>query len=451
MLIELSGTNYGCFRDEFTLSMLASDIDPKSSRGIAEVKLDGEDKPLRLLRAAAIYGPNASGKSTVIKAAGTLRKLISEEGASKKGLGEFYMPFLLGPSRGQPCRLGIKAVVTGKVYEYACEFDAQGFVVESLSQHLKKDERVLFRREGAKVHGEWSSDEKFKLLSQDMRPELSLLRTVDRFAKSLTGTIVQSMCDVLGVFDMAKRTGSTDEKNIAKRVDTDPKFRVWLLEVLKFADLGIQNVRTVVSKPAEERIGFFRQMEIELDNMKSASQITNNNYPDKTVAEVYYSLKGKLKSSLKIESDELSLAHTTEDGEVYFDFEQESFGTQWLTQLAPIIYSLLHSDSPKAVFVDEIDSSLHPTVLSGLIHKFNCETPLEDVKGQLIFTTHETALLEGEAKDAILRRDQIYLTQKDSSGAAKLYSVADFNERQNLNVRRRYLQGRYGALPALGM
>ena len=72
------------------------------------------------------------------------------------------------------------------------------------------------------------------------------------------------------------------------------------------------------------------------------------------------------------------------------------------------------------------------------------------MRGQLIFATHETALLDAEAKDAVLRRDQVYLTEKDSSGASRLYSVAEFKERNNLNLRRRYLQGRYGALPALG-
>lgn len=436
MLIELFGKNYGCFRDEFALSMLASDIDPKNSRGIVEVRLDGEDEPLRLLRAAAIYGPNASGKSTVIKAAGTLRKLMTEGGANiTKSLGAFYEPFLLGAGKSQLSKLGVKAVVSGKVYEYACEFDAQGFAVESFTQHTAKGERVLFRRDGTEVRGEWLNDEKFKLLSQDMRQATSLLWTVDQFAPSLSGALVKGMCDVLGVFDMGKRFGSQDDDTVAKQVDADPKFREWLLEILRFSDLGVRDVKTVASTEAKRRAETQRTRDLNLARKRSLPR----------------QFRSQLIISRETENDSLSLAHTSDNGEVYFDFEQESFGTQWLTQLAPVIYSLLNSETPKAIFVDEIDSSLHPTVLSGLIHKFNCETPVNEVKGQLIFTTHETALLEGEAKDAILRRDQIYLTQKDASGAAKLYSVADFNERQNLNVRRRYLQGRYGALPSLGI
>ncbi len=77
MLIELFGRNFGSFRDEFHLSMLATDIDPGNPRGIVEVPLEGEDEPLRLLRCAAIYGPNASGKSTVLRAAAALEHLLS--------------------------------------------------------------------------------------------------------------------------------------------------------------------------------------------------------------------------------------------------------------------------------------------------------------------------------------------------------------------------------------
>ena len=79
-----------------------------------------------------------------------------------------------------------------------------------------------------------------------------------------------------------------------------------------------------------------------------------------------------------------------------------------------------------------------------------CGTHMKAACGQLIFATHETSLLDAEGKNAVLRRDQIYLTEKDAFGAARLYSVAEFRERNNLNIRRRYLQGRYGALPSLG-
>jgi AAA15 family ATPase/GTPase len=110
---------------------------------------------------------------------------------------------------------------------------------------------------------------------------------------------------------------------------------------------------------------------------------------------------------------------------------------------------LLHGKAIVAYFVDEIGASLHPHLLEGTIRRFNCEANPKSIRGQMVFATHETKPLDAEARDATLRRDQIYLTDKDASGASRLYSVAEFKERNNLNLRRRYLQGRYGALPAL--
>ena len=115
-----------------------------------------------------------------------------------------------------------------------------------------------------------------------------------------------------------------------------------------------------------------------------------------------------------------------------------------------MLFDLAHEARPQAIFVDEIDRSLHPVLLQGIVRHLNCEIPLKAVRGQLIFATHDTTLIDAEAKTAVLRRDQIYLTEKDASGAARLYSVAEFKERNNLNLRHRYLQGRYAVLPSLG-
>jgi len=125
-------------------------------------------------------------------------------------------------------------------------------------------------------------------------------------------------------------------------------------------------------------------------------------------------------------------------------------GTQSFLELAPIIYSLANCKKPICYFLDEIEQSLHPTLLRGMLDHFNCQMPMDKVHGQLIFSTHETSLIDAEAKNAVFRRDQIYLTDKDASGAARLYSVAEFNERNNLNIKKRYLEGRYGAIPTVG-
>lgn len=131
-------------------------------------------------------------------------------------------------------------------------------------------------------------------------------------------------------------------------------------------------------------------------------------------------------------------------------FSAESFGTQKLVQLAPLLYSLTHGEQPSACFADEFDASIHPTLFAGILRHFNCEIEPSAVRGQLIFTAHETSLIDAEARDAVLRRDQVYLTDKDASGASRLYSIGEFRERNNVNLRKRYLEGRYGAIPSIG-
>jgi AAA15 family ATPase/GTPase len=200
----------------------------------------------------------------------------------------------------------------------------------------------------------------------------------------------------------------------------DRVFRGWLLSQLKSADFGVVDVR-------------MEEMTMTVSSNFIGEISDEGNDIDKP--ETFY---------------RLSLLHRGTGGDFAIPVHRESRGTQRLLDLAPVLYDLAHDDNPKAVFIDEIHESLHPTLLQALLGHFNCDIPMIEVCGQLIFATHETFLMDAEAKNAVLRRDQIYLTEKDTAGAARLYSVAEFRERNNLNIRRRYLQGRYGALPALG-
>lgn len=421
MLIEFYGENFGCFRDEFRLSMLASDIDPGSDRGIVEVKLRGDDEPLRLVRAVAIYGANGSGKSTVLRAASVLRRLIvrSRMYRSDSPLNS-YEPFALGPE-GNPVRLGIKGVVNGRVYEYEIRFERTKFVSERLTCRTPDGERLLFHRVGQNVQGEWTKGEGFSLLSKDFRPNALLLSLADRLAPSLAKKIAVGIRRLLTPYSASTVIQPWLPEGVtvaAQRAKDNSRFAAWLLSHLKSADVGVTDLRTELVKVTPPR------------DSDDAGAHSN----EETVEEYY----------------RLSLLHRGSGGSFPIPYARESHGTQRLVELAPLFYDLGRFSQPTAAFVDEIDESLHPLLLQGIVRHFNCEMPLTSIRGQIIFVTHDTSLLEGEAKDAILRRDQVYLTEKDSSGAARLYSVVEFKERNNLNLRRRYLQGRYGAIPSLG-
>lgn len=424
MLLELYGENFGCFRDEFRLSMLAADIDRDSNRGVVEARVEGDDEPLRLLRAVAIYGPNASGKSTVLRAATALKVLlqVTHRLSSDDRLYP-YEPFALGRTR-EPVRLGVKAILDRQVYDYEVRFDRSRFVSERLAWLRPDGERVLLDRQAQEAAGEWMEDDRFALLTQDFRQNALLLALADRFAPGLAKGIASGLRRILrGFDDQPQPPWSVDfSSGVAKRAREDEAFAAWLLSQLRSADIGVESLKT-----EEVRV----TVQVERDDAEGEE----DEPPVRSEEHTDY---------------RLILLHSGAEGAFPVPYHRESGGTRRLVELAPVLYDLAHGPASSALFIDEIDESLHPALLQGMVRHFNCEIPLADVRGQLVFVTHETALLDAEAKNALLRRDQVYLTEKDASGAARLYSVAEFRERNNLNLRRRYLQGRYGAIPSLG-
>jgi hypothetical protein len=325
-------------------------------------------------------------------------------------------------------KLGAKAVIDGEVYDYCISFDRQAFQSEKLTRLNGEDPVVLIDRIGQDVTGAWKEEAQFQLLSKSFRANALLLSLADILAPGLAKRISVGFRRVLATrsltpgapWSLSWRVGHP--QSIARRARKDTEFSEWLLSRLKHADLGVVGLRT-----EEER---------QLTLFSSVDEESGEEGPPREGVETFV---------------RLALLHGGTAGPVELPYLRESLGTQRLVELSPLLYDLAHDTRSRAAFVDEFDASMHPLLLHALIRHFNCEIPPDEARGQLIFATHETALLDDEAKHAVLRRDQVYFTEKDASGASRLYSVAEFKERNNLNVRRRYLQGRYGALPSLGL
>ena len=131
------------------------------------------------------------------------------------------------------------------------------------------------------------------------------------------------------------------------------------------------------------------------------------------------------------------------------DFRFESAGTRKLFNIAHNLWSIAHDSI--TLFADELSASLHPKFLYRLIQIVN-NTPASQANSQLIFTTHDTGLLEShDGQPAALRRDQVYFTEKNNEGESELYSLAEFKDdaRPVHNIRKRYLSGLFGAIPAV--
>lgn len=418
MLIEMYGQNFGCFRDEFRLSLVTNRRQSEGDDGIVRVPVGGDEESLCLLRCVAIYGANASGKSTVLRAADALGTMLNLSAGFPSDLPLVFAhnPFRLRERVNQEVRLGAKVVVDRSVLDYNIGFVPKEFVRETLAEIGANGGRsVLFDRVGQRVEGAWTREPHFKLLAESFRPNGLLLALADRLAPRLAKGIAAGFRRALSVISQqvfgGPRLGEDVTGQLAK---AQPKFATWLASRLREADTGILAVDVEEQKrtpPAEV-----------------AEQLRNVRFPSE------YKLR---------------LHHVGEAKVQAFGFHQESSGTQRLIELAPSLYGLESGGPPTTCWIDEVDASLHPELLRSLVQRFNRVLDSSHVWGQMILTTHETALIDGPAKHAALLRDQVYFTEKGADGAARLYSLAEFKERNVHNIRRRYLEGRYGGLPSI--
>jgi len=139
----------------------------------------------------------------------------------------------------------------------------------------------------------------------------------------------------------------------------------------------------------------------------------------------------------------IQAAHEHEPGKIVrLDLAEESDGTRRLLNLIPALHHLRKTGA--VYFIDEIDRSLHPILVKEFLEFFlkSCDVGFR----QIIVTTHESNLLDQD----LLRRDEIWFAEKDQAAATRLYSLLDFKVRNDLEIRKHYLQGRFGAVPFLG-
>lgn len=414
MLVRLFADNYGVFKDGFNLSLEATDLGTDRDRGYFEVAIQGEEQPIRLLRLVAIYGPNGSGKSSVISAAQQLRMLAIHSGPKlqQDEAVPGFDPFRFdSATRGRPSSLGCEVVVDGKVVEYRITFNAKRIIEETATERNDQGDVTWFTRDvdgNVRIKEQW--------LSRSLTIDLSDVTRDNASALSVAAQLKQKA--LLPLFEAVRtslRTLMSDPTAFGSmgyslhKMHKDAGFRDWALErLLKPADIGITGVTT------EER-------SMPKDMAERLSKIVDKEHLE------------ELKHQL-----EAVFSHRGVDREYNLDLGEESSGTQKMLALAGPWYDVVHDGL--TVFVDELSASLHPTLLIALLEALN--TSPDRSPSQLVFTVHDPSPLEHA-----LRRDQVYFTEKNDSGVARLFSLADFGERHNINLRKRYLEGRYGALP----
>ncbi len=431
MLIRLFGRNFRSLRDNFELSLVAADSDEKTdiNRGVLETHLSGLDAPLRLLRTIAIFGPNASGKSTVLTAALALRWLCVDSSYQAKPESKIppFEPFALDEhSSSAAIELGCDVTYKQSLLRYEVKFTEGRIVREQMSLHGEKPIQLIDRHASGEVRGRlFSKNNANQLYVKGMQPNVTVLSKLAQHGpRTGGGSVLPYFKAIRSALRHKNYSGSTEPyasyfgQNVEKFA-SDPEYREWVMQhLIRAADVGICDVE-------------LNNEEYELPDMLKA-------YLEKSI------------TGIKVPTTRHAVSFMHEGAKrKTIDFTDESAGTKKLFNLASDWWQL--AKNPVTLFADELSASLHPRLLDRIVRAVN-DVANSTVKSQLIFATHDAGLLEGhDGRPPALRHDQVYFTSKAADGATKLYSLAEIKENasESINIRKRYLSGLYGALPSI--
>jgi uncharacterized protein len=425
MLLQFSVKNFRTFRDKAIISLIASNYD-KETRETENIYSD-EDFGLRLLKSAVIYGANASGKSKLVSAFAFMRYfVINSSKESQKGEAIDVHPFSLSDeTENEPSEFEVIFLFEKAIFRYGFEATKEKIISEWLYYKPKTKEVELFYREGNTIKTHRRNFAKGStIVKEGLVRDNALLISVSAQFNEKTA---------ISVIDWFKRLRTLSGLNesgyqgftMGKTEDTEHKTKI--LELLKAADLGIQDIKLQKldigslpkGMPKELRDKIIREVNEDKKEFVSDVITTHKKY-----------------NINKIAIDNVSFSLD----------EDESSGTGKFFALTGPILDVI--ENGYTLIVDELDSKLHPNLVCKIVSLFNSKE-LNQKNAQLIFNTHDTNLLSS----GLFRRDQIWFTNKDKYGEAKLYSLADFKSsevRKTEPFEENYVRGKYGAVPFLG-
>ena len=425
MLINFRAGNFKSLRDTNELSLVV----PTWADTYDDVTTPLPRQPgTRVGTVAAVFGPNASGKSNVLEAMRAMRGAVvaSHQRWDPDG-GAPHQPFLLDEDHlVRPTLFEVNLAIDKDRFNYGFCLDADGIVSEWLYTYPQNRPRLLYTR------------------NRDEEPEF-------RFGKSLTGqiSVIRELTRKNSLFLSAAAANNHPELSriyhwfsrqirMVSPEDTvgGTRFTLELLkdegnaqrirDLVRIADLGIVDVRLTHKEVSEETAAFVKDI--------------FERFP-------WSSEPPSFDDFMQFTRESVEMHHEVEEGArgLPISFDLESRGTQnWFGLVGTLVFVL---ETGGLLLVDELDSSLHPHLSEEILRMFH--DPRTNISGaQLVFASHDPTPLGSLLGDRPpLRRDEIWITEKDRNGATRLYPLTDFSPRKSENIERGYLQGRYGGVP----
>jgi len=419
MLIEFSVTNYQSIFERQTLNMVASSYF-KELESLNTFVPDQNNGLPRLLRSTVLYGPNASGKSTLIQALKFVKgQVLNSQKESQAGDEIDVRPFkLTAESRAADSEFEVTFVEQGVRYEYGFCCNRERFTEEWLIAYPLGRAQKLFHRvfdtEAGKDAYKFSSaflgGQQRRTWAAQTRPNALFFSTAIQLNNDQLKPAFDWFKLRLRVIDSVHGLGSGYTLHRCAE-DAD---RSRIVAFMNSADLSIADIQVKETSFSVDRLP--------------------KDMPASMRAEFVKNMAGKKMVEPRFFHKDVNTQETVE-----FDESEESDGTRALFAFAGPWLDVIENE--RVLVVDELDTSLHPLLVHHLVKRLHHE----GTNAQLIFTTHDTTLLSQK----LLRRDQVWFMEKDAKSATRLYPLSDFSPRDSEAVERGYLNGRYGGIPFL--
>lgn len=406
MISDIKFKNYRSFREECNLTMEASSSESKSDN-IFSTPIS-ENNTERLLKIAIIYGANASGKTNIIRLLYALRDAISKPSETPGDDGVYiYDPFRLnGESHNNPTEISISFILNGVKYIYSLQYNKKEFLFEKLEYYPKGSVALIFEREviQEESNGLKRYKPKYGSTIKANKQKFSVFSNkliLSKFLFEIPDDLITPVSKYLANIHIANGYNSTMINKLWDQVrdwlSEDMNRKKRLVELLAFADLGVKSF----------------EVDKEEKNLNKVLLVHGRHHEGKTLEDIN------------------------------FNFDNESYGTRQLFILGGKILQSLETGLP--LFVDEMDTGFH-TYISSFILSLYQNKRINKKNAQLILTTHDINLLNED----VLRKDQIWFTEKSDKGVSDLYSLSDFEGvREDTAFAKWYMANKFGAVPTI--
>jgi len=417
MLLDFTVANYRCYAEEMTLDLTRSSLKTLTPRTDSSWQE-------QTWRVAAIFGANASGKSTLLDALDCLHHAVGDQRDI------LYQPFSLDRDHAaQPSRFSIGFTHENERYSYSVEAHRWGISREELWAAGQRWRKVFVRIQGPEDDEPTvESGTTLKGATNEVRrittPKDLFLAIALKYKHTTLAPIARSL-RTMRFIHHSDEERSSRLRWVMSRLAEDPEQWTGIANsIAQAADLGIVGLELEEKEVPQEVLELLRRL------LMNEDEDEDTEVPAEMLKEL---------------QRHLVLHHRGADGEEYrLTIGQQSQGTlTWLATVGPAIDALRLG---QVLCIDELDASLHPTLTATLVDMFK-DPDLNARGAQIVFTTHDTALLDNSPVQ-LLEAGEVWLTEKSSFGASELFSLADFpSNRKGTNKQRRYLAGAFGAIP----